>query len=313
MMNRRAERKTTRAWSGTVLNSILTLGAVFVAAMPVFGHKHPCVHSHARGNPKFVITCVPRNGAACTTPGGATGTCKSIQGRTKVSCNCVPNDKPSGGCMALSLYFFSHQGEGAPTAGNGIIYLALSDPRNYVSINLGALTLPEFGPEENGMEGTISLVFGSFEDPTEVPVTIEDISMSAPSVFLSGTNFLELPGGFSQNLVYNSVTGIIDTLDSTGIELAVTNDHGTEIVPAYFNAERKDGGFLMEVQLYAENPLFADGFESGDVSRWSSLGAAALDFIDILRGRMGWQRTTRVASSQEPVEQCREPPASLQN
>ena len=284
-MDGRAQRAAIPSWSGIVQSSILVLGAVFALTAPALGHKLPCGHidnSPAKG----YNTCSPKV-ATCTTTGGDPGNCKQMSDFSNVWCECVPSAKPSGGCGSVALYFLSHQGDGAPAADTPIIYLAELHAENFVSVVLGLLTWPTFGPEQTGMEGTITLNFGSFADPAAVPVMVEDISMSAPSVFLSGANFFELPGGFPQPLVYDSVAGTLDTVDSTGIQILVTNDHGEETVSAHLSGEQVTGGFQLNVQLYSENPLFADGFESGDVSRWSSLGGTAMDFVDTFRRWVG--------------------------
>ena len=303
IMDRQAERAATPSWNGIALSSILVLSAVLALTAPALGHKLPCGHidnSPAKG----YNTCSPKV-ATCTTTGGDPGNCKQMRNFSNLWCECVPKPKSSGGCGSLALYFLSDQGDGPPTAGNGIIYLAESNAQNFVSVVLGLLTWPNFGPEDNGMAGTVTLDFGSFADPAAVPVTISDISMSAPSVFLSGTNFFSLPEGFSQPLVYDSIAGTIDTVDSSGIQIEVTNDHGTEIVPAHLSGEKVDGGFLLNVQLYSPNPLFADGFESGDLSLWSSLGVQALDFFDAFRRRLSWEPPTIFAGrTGSPDSRC---------
>ena len=245
----------------------------------VFAHKYPCVHNHAIGNPNNVITCTNPN-TACT-QNSKPGTCQTKQLRTRVACVCVPTPPAGGGggCLALSVNFFSDQGDGAPTANTPFIYLAQGDQRNYLSINNGDLFGPEFSAKDNPVQGTVEMAFGSFSTPTAVPVTLEIIDLTLPSIFGSGINTLALPLGDPQPLLYDSTTGIVSSVDNSGVLVEVSNDRGSEVIPVYFSAELEAGGFLVLMQGASFDLIFPGNFETGDTSRWSSLPGLFLDFL----------------------------------
>lgn len=104
---------------------VVVLSAAFFVAQGdgARAHKLPCGHTHSN---KFVITC-NTNGAACTT-NGAAGKCKTVQYRNALACECIPNKKGGGGCLATGVYAFSDQGDGPPTQDTSIIYLAETGP-----------------------------------------------------------------------------------------------------------------------------------------------------------------------------------------
>jgi hypothetical protein len=76
--------------------------------------------------------------------------------------------------MATGVSYFDDQGDGPPTANTSIIYLAAGSSDNFFEFNLGDTPVMSFDNKEPAVEGTISLLYGSFTDPSNVPVTVED-------------------------------------------------------------------------------------------------------------------------------------------
>ncbi len=256
-----------------LVGSVGLLSVLFGFLNNADAHKHVCEHFHAGGGDS-VVTC---NDTTACTQDGNTGNCKSEQSTTRVWCRCTADggdDEPGSGCNSSASWYFDDQEAGLPTSNSAIIYLTASDANNFVSTSFGGgIVGPEFGPESSAMEGTISLFFGSFSDPNNVPVTVEDVSISFIEVAGEGSNWFELPDGAFQSLIYDSVSKVIDTTDGHGIQLWLTNNLGGQL-PVTVNLQGTidpSGGLHGFAQVAVHVSVFIDGFESGNSDEWTNV------------------------------------------
>lgn len=251
----------------------ISCAAVLGIVQPGMAHEHPCAHFHEPSNPDRLIYCTNDDAPCEDADSGAAGQCKEIQESNGGWCECVvPRGDDDGGCLALTNQFFSDQGDGSPTANTSIIYLAAPDVRNYTVVSEANNGGVDFAHPETGVSGTFTLFFGSFSNPTEVPVTVEDVSLSLPDIGGQGVAYFELPDGAFQSLVYDSTTGVISTVDSLGIQLWLDTDYGKDQpVRVYLEGRIEAGGLFGFAQGEAPLSIFGDDFDTGSTSDWSAV------------------------------------------
>lgn len=250
-------RKIPTAVASGVLFAAL---GVLSPAQPAEAHPHPCAHTHENPPPMSdtVIHCDNAD-APCTGKNGKSGTCKE-KGITRSWCECVV---PSGGgCTSKINASFDGVPGGLPTENTSVTYTAVVDPGNFWDlIETGTdVVIRSFGPSESFLQGTVTLHYGSFADPTAVPVEIVSMSLTSPSVpirgFVTGTNSIYLPGGTVQTLDYDSTTGFLESPDAAGITLKIDNDViAGQTATLYLEAQVQPGGALLFGQGVAFFPL----------------------------------------------------------
>ncbi len=163
--------RTTGRFAAGLLLSVL------VVTSTAMGHPHPvapkCAHTHVAGT---IVACMTV-GAACTPPTGST--CQHRGGRVVQRCVCVP--PPRKKCWALLFYVFQPDVKGFPQANTVRRYTAVGDERNVLEILLGETLLATFDAEFDPLEGTsVTLAYGSFDDPENVPVEVQSFAAFAP-------------------------------------------------------------------------------------------------------------------------------------
>jgi hypothetical protein len=237
--------------------------------LPAAAHEIPCAHFHEPTNRDRLISCNNPN-SACTDNGNG-GTCKNVQDNYSSICTCVVPQ--SGGCASIGVQYFDSQDAGPPSPNAHIIYLAEPDPSNFASVFVSAGPGVHFEAETSFLGGTFTVVFPPFEEnETEILATLDNVALSFAPVFNSGTNYVELEDGFPQLVLYDSVTGILKPLGSEGLHLHLDNNHWTnQPITVWFEARLQPGGAVeLFFQHSLESVLFADNFESGGTSLWST-------------------------------------------
>lgn len=195
--------------------------AILAAPTLLMAHGHPCAHAHAGGGNS---TCTP-SGAKCTAK-GKTGTCQDsgiLSGQKR--CRCIKATT----CGYETLASLDPDVPGLPGSGDVRVYTVTSDPSNVSQVYAGPLLETEFSGVTDPLQGTLTLQYGSFADPANVPVTVLDVSLTLASYETLGTatgvSDIHLGAPGPQDLIYDSTTGIIGPLGGAdGIEVAVTND-----------------------------------------------------------------------------------------
>ena len=84
------------------------------------------------------------------------------------------------------VYSFTPEIAGLPTENTTIAYAAFSAEINAAQVLLGGDLLGFFGPEEAALTGSFTLSFGSFADPENIPVSVDEMFLRMPSVAVNG-------------------------------------------------------------------------------------------------------------------------------
>ena len=232
------------------MTSCMRLASLFVLAVSssARAHVHPrgCAHNHIRLGTNCTM------GETCNT----TGTCLTVGGISWSLCKC---DMPSsGGCFCAGDSEFDPGPSGVPDPGETIIYTAISSPNNFMEVALDSgISLALFGPGGSALSGTVSLTFGSFADPANVPVTLNNLSLTLPAWMMggqsTGTNSFSLAPATPGNLVYNSFTGIIDI--ASNIQVLINNKLQSNVLVVVSVQGEVDNSGMIKVFIDAElNP-----------------------------------------------------------
>ena len=234
-----------------------SVSALLAVARVASGHAHVCEHEHIDPFPKLLIRCDPA-GEDCKKD-SRQGICTNKQTSSRAWCQCVC---PRTGCSAGGSNAFNPDIPGLPGPGDLLTYTAVFDPINYWAVFADGELVAEFEAGDEALQGIMELTYGSFEEPTQVPVTITDVQLSLPSVIIrgmeTGPNLLTLPPEGPQELVYDSTTGWINPLgEPEGIALALSNNLGSGLEAVwYFEAriDPPDGRALLQGDGVAFGP-----------------------------------------------------------
>ena len=242
----------------TCLLMVLTLPSLSMA------HGHPCGHSHAPGGN---ITC-NAPGTKCTVK-GKTGTCTDsgiLSGQKR--CQCIRATT----CGYEALVSLEPDVPGLPGSGDVRVYTVTSDPANVSAVFAGGVLESDFSGVTDPFQGTLTLQYGSFADPANIPVTVVDVSLTLSEYStvgtLTGTSNIHLGSGGPQDLLYDSTTGLIGPLGGAdGIDVAVTNDLQTDSPTViWFEAELNpagEAGLLLTAQTELAISIPGLGWWSG--------------------------------------------------
>ncbi len=202
--------------SNQVLIVFLTFLVLPAAAL---AHSTPCDHKHFYNSPDSINTCTNEN-APCL---NGNGICVTTGSRFTYNCDCETLP-PSGDKyvlrMMLELSPFS-----TPAPNTTVTYDTTTGPNNFGELLYGDETvIPNIVV---GMEGMIALSFGSFVDPSAVPVTVDEWYI----VFPPGTIGSDSTGNVSTwldlsespQLIYNSITNELFTAWGKPLFLTVAN------------------------------------------------------------------------------------------
>lgn len=242
------------------------LSAVIVAS-GAWAHTHPCAHTHITGAWTECAAGVP--GTVCTSATtGATGTCTDTGAITSLKrCRCLRTTT----CGFEEITFYEPDSGGLPGADERLVYTVSADPSSQHLLLLGGQILTEFSSVASPLQGSVTLDFGSFDNPTQVPVVLSEVSLTLvsdvdPSV---GPTQVSLGPSGPQSFVYDSLARVIrPAAGELGYELAIVNDLQSAVATAWMEAELDSFGRMRVFQsAQADLPLL----EVPTISRWGLL------------------------------------------
>jgi len=188
---------------------------------------------------------------------------------------------------------FNAAGLGLPTPNLTVAYTAVGTPGNLWAL-LDVITnspIQSFGPGD--LQGGVTLRYGSFLDPHQVPVEILAMNLTLPSVVIHGSptgiNAIHLPVGPAPTLVYNSTTGFLETPNATGIPLEIDNSLVSgQATTLYLEAQVQPSGLLAFGQGLT---FFPAQVPSASTGGYVVLGALLLATAAIALGTRAWARS----------------------
>lgn len=312
----------TRFRENLIAIAILCIATVAVTTQSVHAHNLPdCVHVHTIGIKKF-HTCTPNNVACAVTVANTCKTQRSSIVQAASWCRCVP--PPNNDCFAAFAHAFITSGP--PAAFDTKLFSAEPNEQNETTLFYGEnVLIDHFGPGDIGFGGTFLLDFGSFQDPRNVTVEIQDATLTFPSISFAGvetgTHIAVLSPGAPQFLVYDSTTGVLNTMGD-GILFDITSTMTKfASIPVFLEGEidllDDDATTLISGQFSTPVPdsvVFLDNFEFGDTRAWSttigsrasesSTGSGSLKYVPFASmaviGLGAWARRRRRSSQPAP-------------
>lgn len=177
-----------------------------------------------------------------------------------------------------------------PAANTTVLYQTAISANSFGGLLFDDAVVSEWAPSAAGPGGIITLSYGVIEDPTDVPVTVDDVTLEFPPGTIageaSGTITAALPAGSNPVLSYNSVTGDLDMGGLASVDLELTNDvHAAISLRLLWSGEVDGGTGTLTLSLQGTSAALPLPVPAVDWPQWLLLGlvlgASALWF----RGR----------------------------
>lgn len=256
--------------NGPVLIALVLVLVLTLCSARALAHDACCDHVHTDANDDFSNnTCAIA--ADCSSDWG--GICMEKQlvqpGEDQpyyIFCSCLI---PQGYNLVVAGMFEPEDGQ-TPQAFTSLSYFAVPSAADFAYLSFDDYDVVNVASGDGGVEAFVTLRYGSFDDPTRIPVTVEELFVGLPpgSFFGKpiGSSAVSLLPNDDSPLSFDIETGRF-AWDGDSLPTELTTDlHGGTLLNLLFSAApagTEDADGMLRLQFQGATPSFGDSDGDG--------------------------------------------------